>query len=70
MEVINVREENMSDLTVNTLMKQAQKSGLTYNQAKEFIAKTTGGHGTHIYSNTNVEEVKIKNQESMDNKST
>ncbi|AIF43124.1 MULTISPECIES: hypothetical protein [Virgibacillus] len=63
-------EENMSNLNEDPLMKQAQQSGLTYNQAKEFIAKTTGGHGTNIYSNTNVEEVKRKNQESMDNRTT
>jgi len=27
---------------------------------KEYIAKTTGGRGTSLYSDTNVEEVKSK----------
>ncbi|MFC7391764.1 gamma-type small acid-soluble spore protein [Scopulibacillus cellulosilyticus] len=38
------------------------QSGMTYNEAKAYIAKTTGGHHTEIFSDTNVEEVKRKNQ--------
>lgn len=53
-----------SELTVEELLLQAQRSGLTYNQAKAFIAKTSGGHGTNIYSDTNVEEVKRQIRES------
>lgn len=56
-----------SDLDLAALQAQAQRSGLTYNQAKVYIAKTTGGHGTNIYSDTNVEEVKRQNSESEAN---
>ncbi|MBM7643870.1 ribosomal protein L7/L12 [Scopulibacillus daqui] len=36
------------------------QSGMSYNEAKAFIAKTTGGHHTDIYSDTDAEEVKRK----------
>jgi len=36
------------------------QSGMSYNEVKEYIAKTTGGRGTSLYSDTNVEEVKSK----------
>lgn len=35
-------------------------SGMTYNEVKEYIARTTGGHDTKKYSTTNVEEVKAE----------
>lgn len=59
--------ENKS-VTKKEVLDQSRSSGMSYNEAKEFIAKTTGGHGTDIYSDTNPEEVKKKNQESMDNR--
>ncbi|WP_373895425.1 hypothetical protein [Virgibacillus sp. CBA3643] len=46
------------------IKEQSRRSGLSYNEAKEFIAKTTGGHGTNIYSDTDADEVKRKNQQS------
>ncbi len=33
------------------------QSGLSYRQVKELLAKT-GGRGTAVYSNTNIEEVR------------
>ena len=33
------------------------QSGLSYRQVKELLAKT-GGRGTVVYSNTNIEEVR------------
>ncbi|QHE53984.1 gamma-type small acid-soluble spore protein [Pontibacillus sp. HMF3514] len=35
-------------------------SGMTYNEVKEYIARTTGGHDTKKYSNTDVNEVKAE----------
>jgi len=52
---------------IELIKEQARKSGLSYNEAKEWIAKTTGGRGTHIYSITNVEEVKRQNEQSSNN---
>lgn len=40
-----------------------EHSGMSYNEAKEFIAKTTGGHGTEMYSDTEAEQVRKKNQQ-------
>lgn len=42
------------------IKRQNEESGLTYNEVKEILAKT-GGTGTAIYSDTNMEEVKKKN---------
>lgn len=49
---------------IDAVKRQNERSGMSYNEVKEFLAKTTGGHGTGIYSDTNVEEVKRKNQQS------
>lgn len=38
------------------------QSGLSYNEVKELLARTTGGRGTSIYSSTNIEEVRRMNQ--------
>jgi len=53
---------------IEAIREQARKSGLSYNEAKEWIARETGGHGTHIYSNTDVEAVKEKNAQSENRK--
>ncbi|WP_330948481.1 gamma-type small acid-soluble spore protein [Virgibacillus sp. MG-45] len=54
------KETNRKDL--NTEM--------SYNEAKEWIAKTTGGHGTSIYSDTDVAEVRKQNAKSMQQSKT
>ena len=40
-----------------------EQSGMSYNEAKEYIARTTGGRGTGIYSDTDAEQVRKKNQQ-------
>jgi len=52
---------------IDAVKRQNERSGMSYNEVKELLARTTGGHGTSIYSDTNVEEVKRKNQQSQDN---
>ena len=46
---------------VGTDIKEVKRlnaqSGLSYKQVKELLAQT-GGHGTAVYSNTNMEEVR------------
>lgn len=42
-------------------------SGLSYNEVKALLARTTGGRGTASFSNADIEEVSRKNQ-SMDDK--
>ncbi|KGX87224.1 hypothetical protein [Pontibacillus litoralis] len=34
------------------------KRSMTYNEVKRYLAKTTGGHHTKQYSDTNVAQVK------------
>lgn len=60
--------EKNNDIDKKEIIDQSRRSGLSYNEAKEFIARTTGGHGTNIYSDTDSEEVKRKNQQSEANK--
>ncbi|RDW15902.1 gamma-type small acid-soluble spore protein [Oceanobacillus chungangensis] len=64
-----ISDNNYENLTVagtniNAVKKNNKQSGMSYNEVKEWIAKTTGGHGTGIYSDTNIEEVKRNNQQS------
>lgn len=56
--------DKTEDTNIELLKEKARTSGLSYNEAIEFIAKTTGGRNTKIYSDTDAEEVKRKNQES------
>lgn len=49
---------------IEAIKEQARRSGLSYNEAKEWIARETGGHGTHIYSDTDVAVVKEQNAQS------
>lgn len=58
-----------SGVDSESMIEQARKSGLSYNEAKEWIAKTTGGRDTHIYSDTDVEAVRKQNEQSEMNKS-
>jgi len=51
---------------IAAVKRQNERSGMSYNEVKEWLAKTTGGQGTGIYSDTNIEEVKRKNQPSME----
>lgn len=45
---------------IDEVKKQNAESGLTYNEMMEVLSKS-GGKGTAIYSSTNVDEVKAKN---------
>jgi hypothetical protein len=47
---------------IDAVKRQNERSGMSYNEVKELLARTTGGHGTRIYSDTNIEEVRRKNQ--------
>lgn len=65
---ITVEKENrkytVAGTDIEAMKEQARRSGLSYNEAIEFIAKTTGGRNTHIYSDTDVEAVKKQNEQS------
>ncbi|WP_077328347.1 hypothetical protein [Virgibacillus siamensis] len=61
-------QDKKQSLSQEETLEQSRRSGLTYNEAKAFIARTTGGHNTDIYSDTDSEAVREKNQESMDNR--
>jgi gamma type small acid-soluble spore protein len=45
---------------INEVKRQNAESGLSYNEVKALLAQT-GGLGTAKYSNTDVEEVKKRN---------
>ncbi|TFJ94159.1 hypothetical protein [Lentibacillus salicampi] len=60
--------DKSNQTNAEAIREQSRRSGMSYNEAKEFIARTTGGRGTNIYSNTDAEVVKRKNQESENKK--
>jgi len=43
---------------INEVKRKNAQSGMSYNEVKAYIARTTGGQGTKKFSNTNVEDVK------------
>ncbi|MFD1849298.1 gamma-type small acid-soluble spore protein [Oceanobacillus bengalensis] len=53
-------EFTVAGTNIEEVKRKNENSGMSYNEVKEFIANTTGGIGTGIYSDTNVEEVKSK----------
>lgn len=57
-----------SEIQMDHLKKQAKKSGLSYNEAIEWMARKTGGYGTHIYSDTNIDKVKQQNEQAEQHK--
>ncbi|GAA0447276.1 hypothetical protein GCM10008983_26590 [Lentibacillus halophilus] len=61
-------ENKYATMSAETIKEQSRRSGLSYNEAKAYIAKTTGGRGTNIYSDTDAEVVKRKNRQSRVNK--
>lgn len=62
----NGNQNNVHFSVVGTNIDEVKRlnaqSGLSYNEVKELIAKTTGGRGSAIYSDTNLEEVRKKNK--------
>jgi len=48
---------------IEEVKKLNAHSGMSYNEVKAWLAQTTGGQGTGMYSDTNVEEVKRRNQQ-------
>lgn len=60
---MNNKKHTVAGTDIEAVKEQARKSGLTYNEAIEWMAKTTGGRGTHIYSDTDATAVKKKNEQ-------
>lgn len=61
MESHNQKRFTEAGTDIEEVKRQNANSGPTYNEIKEILAKT-GGFGTAVYSDTNVEEVRKKNQ--------
>lgn len=53
-----MKRYTVSGTDIEAVKKKNENSGMSYNEAKEFMARTTGGHGTSKYSNTNIEQVR------------
>lgn len=60
-------KHTVAETDIEFVKRQNAQSGMSYNEVKEWLAKTTGGHGTRIYSNTDIEDVRRKNQQSPGN---
>lgn len=43
---------------INEVKSQNENSGLSYNEVKEWLVKTSSGRGTGNYSDTDIQEVK------------
>jgi hypothetical protein len=48
---------------IDEVIRKNENSGMSYNEVKEWLAKTTGGRETAKYSDTDVEQVKRENTE-------
>lgn len=51
-----------ADTNIEAVKQSNEQSGMSYNEAKEYIAETTGGQGTAIYSDTNGDQIRKRNQ--------
>lgn len=43
---------------IQSVREKNANSGMSYNEVKAYMARTTGGHGTIKYSNTDAEQVR------------
>lgn len=55
-----------SGTDIDEVKRKNADSGMSYNEVKAMLART-GGQGTAMYSDTNSEEVKNKNQNQYPN---
>lgn len=65
-EKYNQDNSTVVGTNIDEVKKRNENSGMSYNEVKEFLAKSTGGHGTSVYSDTDIEEVKKNNQQGSD----
>ena len=49
--------KTVSGTDIGEVKRKNEASGLSYNEVKALLAKK-GGHGTAVYSDTNIEQVK------------
>ena len=61
------KNRTVAGTDIDGVKEKNEQSGMSYNEVKEYIAKTSGGHGTSVYSDTNIEEVEKKNRPSLEN---
>lgn len=43
---------------IEEVRKKNAESGMSYNEAKAYIARTTGGYNTRQFSNTDIDQVR------------
>lgn len=60
----HANKHTITGTDIEAVKQKNADSGMSYNEAKEYIARTTGGHNTDFLSNTNFEAVRAKNQQS------
>ena len=58
--------KTVSGTDIAEVKRKNAASGLSYNEVKAILAKA-GGHGTSVYSDTNVEQVKNQIQSPSSN---
>ncbi|GAB3055564.1 gamma-type small acid-soluble spore protein [Virgibacillus ainsalahensis] len=63
MDENNNKKLTVAGTDIEAIKKQNEQSGMSYNEAKAWLARTTGGHGTGSYSDTNSEDIRKKNQQ-------
>ncbi|MRH44046.1 gamma-type small acid-soluble spore protein [Aquibacillus halophilus] len=48
------------ETNIDSVKQANEESGMSYNEVKEYIAKTTGGHNTSKFSNTDIDQIREK----------
>lgn len=51
---------------IDEVKRKNAASGMSYNEVKAYLARTTGGRGTAMYSDTDAEEVRKKLKQSSE----
>lgn len=55
---------------IDDVKEKNSQAGMSYNEAKSYIARTTGGYHTDFLSDTNKEAVREQNKKSQANVNT
>jgi hypothetical protein len=58
LEVNEMEKYTAAGTDIENVKEKNANSGMSYNEVKAYMAKTTGGHGTAKYSNTDAEQMR------------
>lgn len=58
----NNKKYTVAGTDIDEVKRKNAQSGMSYNEVKAWLVKTTGGHGTSVYSDTDPKDIRKENE--------